>query len=346
MVERNSSIELLRILCGLGVVILHFNYCPSGGGAVELTTGYTQTILVFLEILCACAVNTFILISGYYGITTAKINFPRLLKLIIQTIAFQFAFSFISCLTSGTFQIVKLITALLPVNYYVILYSSLMVMAPFINRLLNSLREKNLRMLISVSFLLFSVYPTIVEAFEEATGATLNGMSSIGLSGSDAGYTIVNFILVYMIGAFLHITNQNKKLDIKKLTLSLLGCVFVLFVWRTIIPSTALIYCNPFVIVEGSCIFLLFKKLQINNKIINLLAPASFTCFLINAYFLGYIGFDWIKENSLINIIGIMLVEVIAIYIIAFILMKIWDLATKPIFRHTFDKIPKYELEE
>ena len=53
-----------------------------------------------------------------------------------------------------------------------------------------------------VSFLVFSVYPIIVEVFEEAIGETLNGMSSIGLSGSDAGYMIVNFILMYIIGAF------------------------------------------------------------------------------------------------------------------------------------------------
>lgn len=71
--ERNSSIELLCILLGFAVIILHFNYYP--GGAVELTAGFTQTILVFLEILCICAVNTFILISGYYGVKTAKINF-------------------------------------------------------------------------------------------------------------------------------------------------------------------------------------------------------------------------------------------------------------------------------
>lgn len=33
--ERNSSIELLRMLLGLAVVILHFNYFPGmGGGAL------------------------------------------------------------------------------------------------------------------------------------------------------------------------------------------------------------------------------------------------------------------------------------------------------------------------
>ena len=344
-IERNSSIELLRILLGFAVIILHFNFYP-GGGAVELTAGLTKTFLVFLEIICICAVNTFILISGYYGVKTAKINFSRLFKLIIQTIAFQFAFAFVSCLTSGTFSIVKLCRALLPVNYYVILYSSLMFMAPYINRLMNSLKEKNLRIFLFISFLLFSVYPTIVEVFEEAMGVTLNGLNSIGLSGSDAGYTIVNFILVYMIGAFLQITNEKEKQNVKKLTLSLLGCIFVLFVWRAIMPNTAFIYCNPFIIIEGVCIFLFFAKLHLNSKIVNVLAPASFTCFLINIQFLGFIGFDWLTGKSFLEVIGIMSVEVIAIFLIAFIAMNIWNFVTKPIFYRTVDKISEYRLEE
>lgn len=45
-----------------------------------------------------------------------------------------------------------------------------------------------------LSFLLFPVYPTIVEVLEEVTGEIFKGLSSIGLNGSNAGYTIVNFI--------------------------------------------------------------------------------------------------------------------------------------------------------
>ena len=76
-IDRESNIELLRILLGFEVIILHFNYYPGGGGAVELTAGFTQTILVFLETLCICAINVFLLISGYFGVKTEKINFSR-----------------------------------------------------------------------------------------------------------------------------------------------------------------------------------------------------------------------------------------------------------------------------
>ena len=323
-IERESNIELLRILLGFAVIILHFNYYPGGGGAVELTAGFTQTILVFLETLCICAVNVFLLISGYFGVKTEKINFSRVIKLLIQTVAFQFALTFASCLMSRSCSIIKLIRALLPVNYYVILYSSLMFVAPYINRLMYSLKEKALRIFILFSFLLFSVYPTIVEILEEVTGETFEGLSSIGLSGSDAGYTIVNFILIYMIGAFLKITNQKEKRSIRQLIIILVMCIFVLFSWRAFLPNTAFYYCNPLIIIEGVSIFLLFAKLHIKSKVINILASASFSCFLINVQLLGFIGFEWLTGNSWFKVIGIMLVEVTAIYLTSFIVMNIW----------------------
>ena len=345
--ERNSSIELLRILLGFAVIILHFNYYPGGcGGAVELTAGATQIVLMFLEILCICAVNVFVLISGYFGVKTEKINFSRLIKLIIQTVAFQFALTFVSCLMSGSFSIVKLCRALLPVNYYVILYSSLMMVAPYITRLMNSLKEKTLRIFMLFSFLLFSVYPTIVEVLEEVMGETFEGLSSIGISGSDAGYTIVNFILMYMIGAFLKITNQKEKRSIMQLTIILVMCIFVLFSWRAFLPNTAFYYCNPLIIIEGVCIFLLFAKLHIKSKVINLLAPASFSCFLINVQLLGFIGFEWLAGKPLFGVLGGMLAEAIGIYLVAFVAMNTWNFVTKPLFSHTVDKIPEYGLEE
>ena len=86
--ERNSSIELLRILAGMAVIILHFNY--GSVLAVEQTTGLTHYILLIFETICICAVNVFIFISGYFGVESRSINLSKLLKLLIQTSVFNF----------------------------------------------------------------------------------------------------------------------------------------------------------------------------------------------------------------------------------------------------------------
>ena len=92
MIERNSAIELLRIIAGMAVITLHFNFFPSGGGAVQYADGITKMILVFIETLSICAVNVFVIISGYCNANSRKLNISRLLKLVIQTSLFSFAF--------------------------------------------------------------------------------------------------------------------------------------------------------------------------------------------------------------------------------------------------------------
>lgn len=142
------------------------------------------------------------------------------------------------------------------------------------------------------------------------------------------------------------ITNQKEKLSIRQLIIILIVCIFVLFLWRAFLPNTAFYYCKPLIIIEGVCVFLLFAKLHIKSKAINILAPASFSCFLINGQLLRFIGFEWLAGKSLFGVLGGMLAELIGIYLVAFVAMNTWNFVTKPIFRHTFDKIPKYELEE
>ena len=70
MKERQSNIELLRIVCMFLIIWVHF----SGYSIIECSHHYIQEtgfIAIFPRLLrgiCLCAVNTFILISGYFSI--------------------------------------------------------------------------------------------------------------------------------------------------------------------------------------------------------------------------------------------------------------------------------------
>ena len=46
--ERNSGIELLRILAAMGVIILHYNNAEIGGG-LKYAAGYHQLMLQLLQ---------------------------------------------------------------------------------------------------------------------------------------------------------------------------------------------------------------------------------------------------------------------------------------------------------
>ena len=73
--HRQSNYELLRLLAGMGVIVLHFNYLPFGEGALRNATGSTFFVLMIFEVVSICAVNVFILFSGYFGSESNSVNF-------------------------------------------------------------------------------------------------------------------------------------------------------------------------------------------------------------------------------------------------------------------------------
>ena len=77
--ERNSTIELLRILCML-MIILHHSYAHSN---IKMQLNYTNYILFsILSLLGELTTNIFVIITGYYMVNK-KINTKSILKLIL-----------------------------------------------------------------------------------------------------------------------------------------------------------------------------------------------------------------------------------------------------------------------
>lgn len=70
MKERQSNIELLRIISMLMVVLLHANYFTIGAVArADVLAAPVQSFVrMFLEQTCIVAVDVFVLISGWFGI--------------------------------------------------------------------------------------------------------------------------------------------------------------------------------------------------------------------------------------------------------------------------------------
>lgn len=91
--SRASNIELLRIITMFGVIILHYNN-ESIGGAFKYVapSSLNYYVLDFLESVFICAVDLFVLITGYYMINTQKRSIIKPLKLIIQVIVFKLTF--------------------------------------------------------------------------------------------------------------------------------------------------------------------------------------------------------------------------------------------------------------
>lgn len=79
--SRDSSIELLRIISACAVIILHYN--GGAGKALAYSSGTSHDILIFLECLSVCAVDVFIMISGYFLCTTTKRTWDKPVYLVL-----------------------------------------------------------------------------------------------------------------------------------------------------------------------------------------------------------------------------------------------------------------------
>lgn len=205
--DRSANIELIRILSMLGIIIMH-SLNPHMFGLLSWIAAqrnwWAIAITYYIVSFFACAVNLFILISGYFMCQTYHRKMVKPIKLLMQVIIFRIVDYLLGVIIgSHDLTVHGLIISLIPVNYYVILYIALYWISPYINIVIDALNHNELKKCIFLLLSIFSVYPTLVDFAQEIAGNEINGLSSVGMYGSQWGYSIVNFILMYIIGAYI-----------------------------------------------------------------------------------------------------------------------------------------------
>jgi surface polysaccharide O-acyltransferase-like enzyme len=79
-------------------------------------------------------------------------------------------------------------------------------------------------------------------------------------------------------------------------------------------------------ILQAIVIFLLFKRMQFTNRVVNKLAKAALCVYLIHGYFIGYLGIDKVVslQNPLITVLHIAVCGV-GIYLIGCVVNLIYN---------------------
>lgn len=323
--ERQSGIELLRLLAGFAVMILHLNYTPGGAGLMTTASGVNKAFLLGLEAACLCAVNVFILISGWFSSQAKRIGVRKLALLLAETIACQLLLAVAAGFIDRSWSVRAVLMALLPVNYFVILYLALMLLSPFINRLLEGLDTRAFTCLVCLTAGLFSLAAILVDVLEEVSGMPLVGLNPVGISSMN-GYSIVQFVMMYVLGAYMRRVDWPSKCKSPLIAALLVGVVALLMLWDRYLPGTSRSYCNPLVIAEACLVFALFARMKFRSRIVNSLAPASFICFLLQGPILVRVDTPTIGSLPFLQMLGRMLLIMACIYIAAYLLTLAWNL--------------------
>lgn len=291
MIKRNSSIELLRIICICMVIIQHV--CEDsmlGGISIAKYSNFFSSYIFLKIVYCfsRVAVNIFILISGYFSIRSYKRPVGKMINLFFMVSGYGLL-TYLGRVGIGMrdFKLVDFIISIFPKNYYVSLFTVLYLVSPYINVLIERLSKKAYRQLITLLFLVFSIWSTLINAFLGITNFEWTGVFSVTVDSSGRGFSIVNFILLYIIGGYMRIYIEDTKRLTKKISLFvviILGLI-TSFISIAIFPiSEAFLNYDSFlVIIQSICMFSFFINIDTYyNKFINSLANRVFGIFLLH----------------------------------------------------------------
>lgn len=285
---RNSSVELLRIICMILIVAHHYSYY---GGFPALSTTYMTGEGIFIQLIGAfgqvsCAV--FAIISGYYlcqvEFDSAKKVFNHYKK-IIPTIA-QFVFySVVILLVMGLtgkleFTSENVIKSLFPYvfcNWFVRFYIIFYLFVPFLNMIVSKISYKMFTGLVAMLVIIWSIIPS--------------------LAPGSFNYGCLDFFLVmYFIGAYIHKYLEKRistKIVVIGTIVSLLAYLLVLMAYDLvgyhlqsdeIIKKTAGLvnYTKILPIAFSTFVFMLFSRFKFHNAYINIISGSVMGIYLIH----------------------------------------------------------------
>ncbi|CAM2076873.1 MAG: hypothetical protein NSGCLCUN01_01059 [uncultured Clostridium sp.] len=322
---RNSNIELLRILCMLFVIGGHI-IMKYGTYDIGITEYYIGNILRSFFIV---AVNCFVIISGFFSI---KLNIKKLIKMSIQ-VTFYSIIIYVITLILGihNFNIkndILVIFSLFTKRYwYITIYFILCIVSPLLNIIVEKLNKYQFKYMVFISFILFYCFPTICYIINSPTIT------------ADSGYGLINFICLYFLGRYIKIYYNDKKSKLFYATGYILSSL-ALFLANNILTKLLGFYFNSFIsydtiflFMSSFMLFMLFKNINLNSKIINNLAKYALVAFIIHMHptFIDYLFYNIfrIKDYSGISYLVIIFIIPIVIYCLSWVIewvrVKLFD---------------------
>lgn len=161
--ERDSNIELLRIVAMLMIVLHHlcfYRYAGigDGGWGVDLERN-------LMVVGGKIGVDVFVLISGYF-LASGRIKVSSFLRVLLEAWFYTFAIGLLCALVSpANFELKTFLKSFLPTNdglpWFVTTYLGMYLAAPWLARLASGLDRGAFKQMLLVGFVAFSVVPTL-----------------------------------------------------------------------------------------------------------------------------------------------------------------------------------------
>ena len=197
--ERQSNMELLRLVAMMMILVMHMDYGAFGLPTAESVENAPMTTFgrIFVEHLCLVAVNVYVLISGWFGIRPKMKSFVRLmLQVAMYSIIITGAFLLLG---KATFKI-GYVTDMLIIGkqyWFVVSYLLLYLVSPILNTFVEHSTKREFQWMLLVFFGFQFVYSWI-----------------FGLEEFAGGYSALSFMGLYLLARYVKIyenDNDNER---------------------------------------------------------------------------------------------------------------------------------------
>lgn len=274
---RESNMELLRIFSMLLVLVYHVNFLSLGAPNIPIGENEHVSIFIrlFLESGCACCVNVFVLLSGWFGI---KPKTNRLCEFLFQVVFFVVVSIIILCIFTDhnfCFDDVKNLPMLNASLWFPKAYLLLYILSPVLNAFVEKADKKTFLLVLS-GFYIFQ---------------TLYGWACGGVVWVQGGYSTISFIGLYLLARYFKLYTPLF-FQSRSSSQMFLGYFVVVAITTSIWYATRAVgidadrwmdsYVSPFVIAESLFLIFAFSKLSIKSKFINWVASSCFAVYLLH----------------------------------------------------------------
>lgn len=269
--QRQSNIELCRIISILFVVFLHSDFSVFG---YPSNLNYVKWPLILGESFSIIGVNVFLIISGFFSISIKK---KSLFNLFYICLFYSILRIFVDIVCDSGISFLKFFF-ISRSNWFIPCYIGLLLFSSFLNQAKFLDKKKYKRLLFSIIIFVFwfDIFPAV---------------SQIPL-GIQRGYSVFHFIVMYLIGKYIYLYDVPSVVFKHSFLLYFLSsfALFILVYFVQIFSETDFLikklfaYSNPIIIFSSICFFISFKKISFGiNKVINYLAQSVLAVLLIHS---------------------------------------------------------------
>ncbi len=344
MKKRVVSIELLRIIAMMMVVMLHYlgkgDLLPALTGEIN-GNGYVAWLM---EALCIVAVNVYMLISGYF-LSASQFKVSRLVELVCQVLFYSILVEAVLLATGvigmESVTVNRILELIFPFQmehyWFVTAYIIMYLFSPVLSIAIRHMEQKQLRNTIIGLLVFFSLSKSVLP---------------VQLAIDKKGYDAIWFICVYLVAAYIRLygigwLQKGRARGWLCYLTGILGILGISFAVRFVYLKTgsldhfilsAFHYNHILNLLAAVGLFYAFLNMNFSTegglaKVVYKLAPYTLGVYLLHEQIeLRYLWPQWLGASAEGNVVFFVL-RCLAAVLLVYIIGSVVDMIRKLLFR-------------